>query len=143
MKLYDNDAYREEFMALVYDLLQNDGTNDRANQIIDAFDCVPEVDAEPLPSNDPLTLEELRHLYTIDPYDCCMKPVWIEIKKDMPYSLGSRCSGYDLIGIDESHPDFAISICDRFLHMKCYGEDWIAYRRKPEDDSKGKGDTPK
>ena len=38
MKLYDNDAYRDEFMSLVYGLLAADGTNDRANQIIDAFD---------------------------------------------------------------------------------------------------------
>lgn len=36
MKLYDNDAYRDEFMELVYSLLHSDGTNDRANQIIDA-----------------------------------------------------------------------------------------------------------
>lgn len=60
MRLYDNDEYREEFMALVYRLLVSDGTNDRANQIIDAFDCAPEVEAEPIPLNDPLAMEELR-----------------------------------------------------------------------------------
>lgn len=133
MILYDNDAHREEFMELVYDLLRDDDTNDRANQIIAAFDSVPEVEAEPLQPNAPLTLEELREIYTIDPYSCLLKPVWIEIKRDMPYSLGSRCSGYDLIGIDDSCPDFAISICDRFLHMKSYGEYWLAYRRRPEE----------
>lgn len=71
MRLYDNEGYREEFMALVYDLLHSDGTNDRANQIIDAFDMAPTVEAEPLFPNDPLTLEELREMDG--------KPVWVEI----------------------------------------------------------------
>lgn len=62
MKLYDNDEYREDFMALVYDLLYNDGTNDRANQIIDAFDMAPAVEAEPLTPNAPITLAELRDM---------------------------------------------------------------------------------
>lgn len=62
MRLYDNDAYREEFMELVYELLHDDGTNDRANQIIAAFDSAPEVEAEPLQPNDPLTLEELQEM---------------------------------------------------------------------------------
>lgn len=62
MRLYDNEGYREEFMALVYDLLHSDGTNDRANQIIDAFDMAPTVEAEPLFPNDPLTLDELREM---------------------------------------------------------------------------------
>lgn len=70
MKLYDNDGYREEFMALVYGLLMSDKTNDRANQIIDAFDYAPAVEAEPLPPNDPLTLEQLREMDG--------EPVWIE-----------------------------------------------------------------
>ena len=69
MRLYDNDAYREEFMELVYDLLRDDGTNDRANQIIAAFDSAPEVEAEPLQPNDPLTLEELREMDG--------EPVWV------------------------------------------------------------------
>lgn len=70
MKLYDNDEYREDFMELVYGLLQSDGTNDRANQIIDAFDSAPEVEAEPLLPNNPLTLDELREMDG--------EPVWIE-----------------------------------------------------------------
>ena len=55
MKLYNNDEYREEFMELVYSMLQSDGTNDRANMILDAFDRAPEVEAVVLPPNDPLT----------------------------------------------------------------------------------------
>lgn len=51
MKLYDNDTYREQFMELVYNLLKSDETNDRANQIIDAFDMAPAVEATPLPPN--------------------------------------------------------------------------------------------
>lgn len=56
MRLYDNEGYREEFMELVYALLASDGTNDRANLIIDAFDRAPEVEAFVLPPNDPLTV---------------------------------------------------------------------------------------
>ena len=70
MKLYDNDEYRDDFMELVYSLLHGDGDNYRANQIIDAFDSAPEVEAEPLPPNDPLTLEELREMDG--------EPVWSE-----------------------------------------------------------------
>lgn len=70
MRLYDNEGYREEFMALVYDLLHSDGTNDRANQIIDAFDMAQTVEAEPLFPNAPLTLDELRKMEG--------KPVWVE-----------------------------------------------------------------
>lgn len=33
-----NSEAREQFTNTVYDLLHDDGTNDRANQIIDAFD---------------------------------------------------------------------------------------------------------
>ena len=62
MRLYDNDGYREEFMELVYSLLHSDETNERANQIIDAFDMAPAVDADQLKPNDPLTLEELREM---------------------------------------------------------------------------------
>lgn len=69
MKLYDNDACRDEFMSLVYGLLASDGTNDGANQIIDAFDTAPEVEAEPLQPNEPLTLDELREMDG--------QPVWI------------------------------------------------------------------
>ena len=38
MKLYDNDAYRDEFMEGVYSLLNDDPTWNRANAIIDLFD---------------------------------------------------------------------------------------------------------
>lgn len=107
--------------------------SDLPNHWKDAFlSCLSGVPTIAPPPNAPLTLEELLEIYATDPYRPSLKPVWIEIKKDMPYSLGSRCSGYDLIGIDDSHPDFAISICDRFLHMKSYGEYWLSYRYKKE-----------
>lgn len=70
MKLYDNDAYRDEFMEAVYNLLSGDSSNDRANQVIDLFDAAPAVEAEPAPSNTPLTLEQLREMDG--------EPVWIE-----------------------------------------------------------------
>ena len=46
MKLYDNDAYRCEFMDGVYSLLSDDPTWDRANQIIDLFDAAPVAESE-------------------------------------------------------------------------------------------------
>ncbi len=39
----DADDVREEFMQEVYRILDADATNDRANQIIDAFDNLPSV----------------------------------------------------------------------------------------------------
>ena len=66
MKLYDNDAYRCEFMDGVYSLLSDDPTWDRANQIIDLFDAAPVAESE---SNEPLTLDELREMDG--------EPVWI------------------------------------------------------------------
>lgn len=70
MKLYDNDAYREKFMEIVYGTLSSDETNDRANQIIDAYDNAPQVDVKELPVNAPLTLEQLREMDG--------EPVWVE-----------------------------------------------------------------
>jgi len=59
MKLYDNDAYRDEFMEGVYSLLNDDPTWNRANAIIDLFDSAPAVEAIPVSENAPLTLDEL------------------------------------------------------------------------------------
>ena len=39
---------RDDFYATVLDILSEDNTNDRANQIIDAFDCLPVADVEPV-----------------------------------------------------------------------------------------------
>ena len=44
MKLYDNDSHRDAFTELVYDLLNDDPTWDRANQIIESFDSAPAVE---------------------------------------------------------------------------------------------------
>lgn len=44
MKLYDNDRHRDTFTELVYELLSDDPTWDRANQIIDSFDNAPAVE---------------------------------------------------------------------------------------------------
>lgn len=41
--LTDRDAYRDEFMAGVYDLCDDDPDNCRANAIIDLFDSAPTV----------------------------------------------------------------------------------------------------
>ena len=39
---------RDDFYATVLDILSEDNTNDRANQIIDAFDCLPAADVAPV-----------------------------------------------------------------------------------------------
>lgn len=107
MRLYDNDEYREEFMAIVYGLLMSDGTNDRANQIISAFDCAPEVEAEPVQPNDPLTEAEMKEMGG--------EPYWhVGLQKD-------------------SHPPHW-SILDPYYAKNIkdygYGVRWIGYRRK-------------
>ena len=65
MNLYDNDAYREEFMKGVYELLSDDSDNFRANQIIDLFDNAPVFN----PSNESLTIEQLREMVGEPVYD--------------------------------------------------------------------------
>ena len=67
MRLYDNEAYRDTFMQGVYDLLEDDPTNERANAIIELFDSAPVVT---LP-NEPLTLDELREMDG--------EPVWLDV----------------------------------------------------------------
>ena len=110
MRLYNNDEYREEFMELVYGLLYDDGTNDRANQIIYAFDSAPEVESEPLLPNDPLTLDELREMDG-EPYwhvglrDDLTTPHWAIL----PSNVAQRPQDY------------------------FYGKYWLAYRRKLEE----------
>lgn len=112
MKLYDNDEYRDEFMELVYSLLHSDGTNDRANQIIDAFDAAPSVEAELLPPNDPLTLEELRKMDG--------EPVWVECMENHVLS----CWGY--------HDEDGVNGYCAFFNDDEYGKTWLAYRRKTD-----------
>lgn len=121
MKLYDNDAYREEFVELVYDLLRDDGTNDRANQIIDAFDSAPEVEAEPLRRNAPLTLEELREMDG--------EPVWVVPLAGQEYEPPE--SEYHM------KEQWIIIHAWHWRHYNAelgdYGKTWLAYRRKPEE----------
>lgn len=115
MRLYDNDSYREEFMELVYSLLHSDGTNDRANQIIDAFDIAPAVDAEPLPPNDPLTLKQLREMGG--------EPVWIS------YFAG----GQNVCMLVDAKHDVCRDAHGGFAVFENLGRTWIAYHRKPEE----------
>lgn len=113
MNLYDNDAYRDDFMECVYSILNSDGTNDRANQIINAFDRAPAVEAVLLHSNDPLTLEELREMDG--------EPVWV-------CSPNGHHGGWMI--------DYRGWCLNRFASTErygTYGKQWIAYRRKPEE----------
>ena len=117
MKLHDNDAYRDEFMEAVYNLLSGDSFNDRANQVIDLFDAAPAVEAEPAPSNTPLTLEQLREMDG--------EPVWIIPMR----GSGGFCTWmlvdaeYELCR--EAHGEMAV--------FENCGKTWLAYRRRPED----------
>ena len=125
MKLYDNDEYRDDFMELVYSLLHGDGDNYRANQIIDAFDSAPEVEAEPLPPNDPLTLEELREMDG--------EPVWVTPAKEGGKILKRwmllECFSED-IDLFLFRPSCGIA---QGYTGAGYGKIWLAYRRKLEE----------
>lgn len=124
MKLYDNDAYREEFMELVYSMLHGDGTNYRANLIIDAFDAAPEVEAEPLSPNDPLTLSELREMDG--------EPVWIT---DIMGGVVFREQWALIFSVEEDAICFSTKERgDDSRLFSLYGTGWISYRRKPEGD---------
>lgn len=120
MRLYDNDAYREEFMELVYDLLRDDGTNDRANQIIAAFDSAPEVEAEPLQPNDPLTLEELREMDG--------EPVWVVPLNDFEILPANYL-------VNAYAEQIVVDKFGAYLDFEDYGKTWLAYRRKPGEES--------
>lgn len=123
MILYDNDAHREEFMELVYDLLRDDGTNDRANQIIAAFDSVPEVEAEPLQPNGPLTLEELREMDG-EPVFCFSK----RAAEDSAYGIACIRDNVPYVRTIQNK-----GTSSRFFYLTTYGTAWLAYHRKPEE----------
>lgn len=127
MKLYDNDAYREEFMALVYGLLMSDGTNDRANQIIRAFDMAPAVEAELLLPNDPLTLEELREMVG--------EPVWVVFTPDID---GERLSIWALVSVDDENDEIFLqnNLGGRSAYEDVVADIEAIYRRKPEEGAK-------
>lgn len=133
MRLYDNDEYREEFMALVYGLLVSDGANDRANQIIDAFDCAPEVEAEPIPPNGPLALEELREMDGEPAYFQFGDGTqgWAIVERDVD---GAVLYGPDFD--DHAYPDgdfINMEYNDPAGHFGLHVLGWRAYRRKPEN----------
>ena len=127
MKLYDNDAYRDEFMEAVYNLLSDDSSNDRANQVIDLFDAAPAVEAEPAPSNDPLPLEQLREMDG--------EPVWVTVSASWRESgiLGGWC----LVSYHITDDQVRVYLYNTrsgasFFPQQDYGISWWAYRRKPE-----------
>ena len=115
MKLYDNDVYREKFMEIVYGVLSSDEANDRANQIIDAFDNAPQVETEDLLANDPLTLEQLREMDG--------EPVWVQCLSNEDYS-GWIIADLCFNGVATKY---------FYAYFDYYGEEWLAYRRKPEE----------
>ena len=82
------------------------------------FDSTPEVEAEPLPPNAPLTLEELRKMEGRIVY-CTPLNDWVKVTKIGILFFGTA--------------DYK-SWCDIIAD---YGKIWIAYRRKPEEDSHG------
>ena len=120
MRLYDNDAYREDFMQTVYDLLSDDATNDRANQIIEAFDAAPCVVAEVLPPNEPLSLEQLLEMEG--------EPVWVE---------NLDVSGKSMWEIVQTWADDTLVMrgahqCGCLVDRYSIGQRYRVYRCKPE-----------
>lgn len=116
MKLYDNDVYREKFMEIVYGVLSSDETNDRANQIIDAFDNAPQVETEDLLANDPLTMEQLREMDG--------EPVFIKCL------FNDELSSY--VVVDKRRDSAGIFTRLFYASLDYYGDEWLAYRRRPE-----------
>lgn len=115
MKLYDNDAYRDEFMRAVYDLLSDDATNDRANQIIGLFDAASVIEAEPISSNDPLTLDQLREMNG--------EPVFLNFGDGGEWAIVRIRQGTPYL----THKD---AICNHVsFALECGAK---IYRRKPE-----------
>ena len=49
---------RDDFYATVLDILSEDSTNDRANQIIDAFDYLPTADVAPVKHGHWISLDD-------------------------------------------------------------------------------------
>lgn len=129
MKLYDNDAYRDEFMEAVYNLLSGDSSNDRANQVIDLFDAAPAVEAEPDSSNTPLTLEQLREIDG--------EPVWVAdllVPSCSCYYFRQNISGYRLLVEPKNYPSETLFVPHYNADDEngAYGTTWVAYRRRPE-----------
>lgn len=114
-------------MEAVYNLLSDDSSNDRANQVIDLFDAAPAVKAEPSPSNDPLTLEQLREMDG--------EPVWVTVSASWRESgiLGGWC----LVSYHITDDQVRVYLYNTrsgasFFPQQDYGISWWAYRRKPE-----------
>lgn len=119
MRLYDNDAYREDFVTGVYDVLSNDPTWKRADQIIQLFDNAPVVEESP---NEPLTLEELREMDG--------EPVWCK-----------ECQCYGIVSVDvagawEGTPFFLSSRNGTVLNYNVVGRKLTLYHWKPESGGK-------
>lgn len=117
MRLYDNDAYREDFVTGVYDVLSNDPTWERANQIIQLFDNAPVVEEPP---NAPLALEELREMDG--------EPVWVVQSgyESRWYLVDAFWKAKNIIRIYAAHGP--IMAADLLLE-----DEARFYRRKPEE----------
>ena len=120
MKLYDNDAYRDEFMEAVYNLLSGDSSNDRANQVIDLFDAAPAVETEPAPLNDPLTLEELREM---DGEPVFLTPIQSACTND-------KQGAWALVDLNQRM--CRVSGGGLAVFENC-GKTWMAYRYRPQE----------
>lgn len=117
MKLYDNDAYRDEFMSGVYALLGSDPTCDRANQVIDLFDHAPAVEATTAAqTDDPLTVDNLLEMDG--------EPVWVCKPSGANGVWGLVDREYQMIRLHGG----GLAVWEN------NGKTWLAYRRKPEEE---------
>lgn len=139
MRLYDNDAYREDFVTGVYDVLSNDTTWERADQIIQLFDNAPIVEESP---NEPLTLEELREMDG--------KPVWVKSINDDALFAPTGWAIVTVLDNGDIELDF-FGRRDTWV-LSEYSEDAdeedeedeieAIYRRKPEEAENADSNTP-
>lgn len=122
MRLIDGDRLLKLFIETMEIVKENPKMTREERHIICAIDTVGEMikDAptfDTLPPNDPLTLEQLREMYG--------EPVWVETPGVRKYGRWGIVDGLHI----ESKTLF---LCGDYT-CRDYGENWLAYRRKPEE----------
>lgn len=90
----------------------------RLDTLENALDMAIDALRRAQPTNDPLTLDELREMNG--------EPVWIATKRD---------AGWDIVNVsntDGSPYLVYFQVYGHYLKVNDYGKTWLAYRRPPE-----------
>ena len=80
----NSDECRDDFYSFVLDILSDDCTNSRANEIIDAFDDLPTVDVAEI-----VRCKDCRYFRTSPEY--CPKICSDEVHENFYCAYGSKC----------------------------------------------------